>query len=363
MREILNRIKKIKREEIGVPEAAEAAPVPEQIDTGRRWFMQGVAAVGATAIAAEALKPVEALAAKSDAERIRSVEADTERKLAAIRARLNTDEMRQLRVGLGRDPERVFAAMRGPFSAEELRGTKHDMSKMGREKCVQVAYERNGRGGAYIVSYNSEPPAFKSEETAIGYFNALYLENPEQLVMPQHGKYILEGKPVDIEKLGKHDLAFISNAPKARPEQVIIDDPSLNHWHIEQQLVTVEAIDPDRTSNGEKRKEYCSIALMMNRPFIDAIFTSTPESMRDRMARSFAIILPDGEAEGLTAKARPGTGTSGAPVFMRRGREVLAGELWCIVPVEVDGKIISVGFFNGIENIREARNEKIRTGA
>ncbi len=359
MNESIRRARDVKRAEIAQSKVDE--PV-EKIDEGRRWFLRG--AIASAAMAVMPALPDTAHAEKLDVQRsIEEREAIIANAIEKTRRAMNTPDVLAARKGEGRDLlMKVFRTLQFPITPEFIKGTKYDMSGVRKRHAVQIAY-RWGRNQKLIVELISNKAEFK-KETEAGYGNGIFFGTAHSFLTAKHVAEDSQNRP---DPRAARDIAILhTGALRARPEQVVKDDPTLTNNDIDGAFVSVEGIDPDTTGDFEGYKSYPGVALKLSRGFIDKLYYTTPVAYRERLCKSFAIILPPGEGTGATAAQTPGSGMSGSPVWtLRNGERVLAG-IMHMTTSERDpatGRTIDIAFFHGIEDVREEVASHIRSGA
>ncbi len=367
MFEHLRRIREVKKAETHT-ESEPVAVVPrtdEGVDHGRRHFLRGMAATAAVAAMPTVLKSETAEAGVLDTEKaLKQREAALDSAIGSLQWAVKSPDVRAALDGKGDYLlTRTMKPLQFPINPRLLEGTKYDMSETRKRYCVQMAYQSigNGKNNVHLISEKSG--TFKKMDEA-GYGNGVYWGATDRFLTAQHVVDISQNK--EDSSQGR-DLAILNlREAKGRPEQVLQDDTSLSNEDIHGAFVSIEGIDPDKTSGEGGYKSYPGVAMRLGRGFVERVFVHSSKDHRDRMARSFMIALPPGEAQGATAVDKPATGMSGAPVFMNRGgRRVLAGIMHMVtsIPDPETKRNIDIGFFHGIEEVRDQMNLYMRSGA
>lgn len=251
---------------------------------------------------------------------------------------------------------RILRPLQGQIHPAELTGTKYDTSVERVRYCTQIANRQTPHGGRtyWLTSGRAnERPFSRRHENAYG--NGVYFQSIDRYLTCRHVHDQLDGKP--HVQSGKYDLKLYSMPQNqlGRPEQVLHLDSALSDEHIHGGFVTVEGIDPDASARPDGYKTYPSIALKMGRGLIELMYGHTDPGSVDRLANSFMIALPPGEAAGGTPFDRLGTGMSGAPVFLHQhGVKRFVGIMHAIGLVrDLDkNRMMDVGYFHGCDAIR-----------
>jgi hypothetical protein len=82
--------------------------------------------------------------------------------------------------------------------------------------------------------------------------------------------------------------------------------------------------------------------------------------LRNRLEKSFMLVLPKNESKmNASSKTRPAMGMSGSSVFVKHDNKLqFGGVFWGAMQIEVGGEEFDIGFFHGIDEVREALKEK-----
>lgn len=361
-------------------------------------------AMGLAAVAAVAPKSVEGTSEKDttvasstmnplDSAGLRGkIFTDFDEAVAAAQKRLRSPDVVAALKGDGYDSlARIFPAL-----SLGLDAPYYDVSELGNRYPVQIV--RNSRGGLSILpaTLDSSRASFADPSWKAGYGNGLYWDNAHTILTADHVfANMVEGLNIKVPRKNP-DVALISVPDRfaaTDAAQVIHDDPQLTDADIEGAPVTILGIDPDETSNPETgRKAYTMSLAARVSPGMAHILANGNTQWERLFVESFMVAIPHDEAKefsvgedgklvaevsgasttgekadssGKIRKVTPGAGESGsgvfcrlaeAPVFMHRdGKQVFCGIFWGskFSVDERTGKQVDIGFFFGIDEIRE----------
>ncbi len=362
-------LRRIKDAHIKEREAV-AEPTQASESLSRRDFFRRYAAPAAATVALSAVPSILKVDA-AEAKPLPTIEASAgreaviESKVAAARAAMNAPDVLEARMGNGNLAfTRVLRALQCGITPQYVKGTRYDMEDMRRKHCVQLSWQNRGEGKPYDVQLSTQrAPIFKTPKQA-GYANGVFFGAQNRFLTARHAMCDALQKP---RTLGKRDLEWhFTGETKGRPEQVLFDDPTLTNAAIDGAFVSIEGIDPDQTADSEGYKSYPGVAMRLTRGFIDKVFPTLASEYKEVLSRSFVVAIPAGEGTGATAKDKPGSGMTGAPVYtIHNGKKVLAGVLNMISshPNHETGSTFDYAFFQGIEEVRAQIQEQTRTGA
>lgn len=363
MEGFLRRLKESHKAKTAVTEdTVQSEPV---IDEGRRHFMRGAFAAGAiAAIPASIFSAADAEAAPIAGDKgVEEREAIIEKAEALARQAMRTPDVLAAREGKGSDVlMRVLRALPAPIPQAFIRGTKYDIEDWQKRHCVQISYEWQSETGPYLVRLNAnKQQGFKTHAQA-GYGNGIFFGSPNRFLTAEHVAADAGKRP---RAKSKRDLTILNTGKlTARPEQVVVDDPSLMNIDIDR-VVSIGGIDPDATADSNGYKRYTGIPMRLSRGFVEVVYAKADAQIREQLCNSFVMRVPVGEGTGVTAKEKPGIGMSGSPVVIRHnGQEVLAGNL-IMLSSETDpktGEKYDLAFFHGIEEVRVQLQEQTRSG-
>ena len=351
----LHRVREIKKAET-------VAAHTDAPSMDRRAFLRGMLATVAVAATPTVLETTEAAAAPMErTSEIRERESRIESACANAKRALNSNEVRNALNGTGAW-EDLFRVFDHEIDPRQLKGTQLDASAEQMRYCMQFAYLDNKQwlipARAGKVNYANMSDRYFGNCVAFG--------NGQQVLVPQHiidyaNRRPMSTNPIDLR------IVNLQKNQAVNPEYVIHDDTSLSNLDIHGASVIALGIDPKivPTETGEDGlKQYpAPVAVRLSRAWIDKAFVKHGPEIRNRLARSFAILIPKGEAVG-SGDAKPASGMSGSPVFVyRNSQKVFAGMIHSVLDVTVRGKRYDVAFFHGIEEVREQIASQIRVGS
>lgn len=244
-----------------------------------------------------------------------------------------------------------------PIDVLSTFGTKYDASEELMRYAVQYGYWKgqNGKARVKLVAAGAGKNQYLPPD--MGYGNGFYWGQKDCFVTARHTVDSAEARPQNREAL---DISVLRLPPdlQARDEQVVHDDPALRDNDIHGAYVKVVGIDPDKTSlkgAHEGCKGYPGVAIQLRPRWVDRAFANAEQYFKERLYRSFVMLLPAGETKG-EGDARPVAGMSGSPVVvMRNGRKIVAGlfhSSYHVTPLEF-GRPLDLGFFYGPGAIRQ----------
>lgn len=287
--------------------------------------------------------------------------------IASIRMAANSPDVKAALEGKGDFLlSRVFRVLQFPVDREKIRGTKYDMSMM-RRFCQQFIYEKvaGGKNTTRLIPA-SRPDVFRKEGSGAGRSNGFFWNVANRFMT---GLHAIESSRNQALSDTKRDLALKSTGTFNAPEdQIVYDDPTLTNADIHGAYVCIEGIDPDSSSEQGGFKSYPGVALRIGRGFAERVWNvpGATDAYKDRMAHSFMVALPAGEAEPGAVDGTLANGMTGSAVWMNHnGKRVCAGILHGVFSMKdpETGRTMNVGVFHGVEEMRAEQDLYMRSGA
>jgi len=345
-------------------------PKEKLVSPERRKFLGALAAFGGTAAASgTALTYLESLEKKSLRERL--IDAAVQSVCANIRSK---EIHEALRSGERSALDKIIRAMEFPILPQHLAGTSYDIGPRSKKYQTQIAMYLNA-GNELTLSDRASihsaadsrgrPDLLTIQEAAYG--NGTYWEDPHTLITAAHvvsmlhpeKKQELDNKEIDV------GLIRVNKRFAAHEHvEVLRDNARLRNENIHGAFVAIAGIDPDDTSDTKGSKIYPGVAVKMTEPLTAHIMHACTEGvivdkvLQKRLARSFMLVLPPGESYEDKTRIRPAKGMSGSAILARKdGQFSFGGIFWGAFQVKVGNKCVDLGFFHGIDEVREATKE------
>jgi hypothetical protein len=368
MEGFLRRIKAVHSAKKAEAAPAEIKPVEtpkaESSEEGlsRRDFFKRYAAPAAATVALSAIPTVlqtelAEAAASTGPESIKRREAAIGNLLNEIRRKMNSPEVKSAMAGEGEYlVTRMLSALTTPLTQEMLRGTKYDVEKFYKKYYMQIATEKlpNGKRDTHINSALTGRIVTDRTRGPMG--SGAFVGAQNRFLTAQH---VLDGAMGTPHSRKGPDIAFLNTGDvKAHPEQVLRMDPTLRDEDIDGQLVYIF---------GSDGKIYPVVPMKMHRKMVEQVYVNDSPEQRDRLARSFVVQLPPGEAEGAKVIDKPVTGSSGGVVVMFRGENAepeACGLLHSDLPIPdpASKRTVSTGYIYGPTELNKVHQDFLRSG-
>jgi|GEM_PF-1929472 len=354
----------------------------------RRDFLIALAALGVTTAAAGGAasfvgKAIEEAQIKERKEKPPLRERLLDAAIKTVGQNVRSPQVMEALQGKGKDPLSVIMrAVEFPILPKHLSGTSYDVEPLSIRYQTQLAlFPDEGvqnRPLANRVALRTESGSTQKEDffsvREAGYGNGVYWSDHHLILTAEHVIAMFHPERPELGK-GVIDIGLLRTPKRfaaSENTEVVHDAGTLHDSGIHGSFVAIGGIDPDATSKMSGRKIYPGIAVKISRPIAELILKSDPNPdpryrvaddekhiTRTRLEKSFMIVLPKGEALwNATTKSRPAMGLSGSGAFARQeDKLVFGGTFWGAMQIEVDGQVVDVGFFHGIDVIREATKE------
>jgi hypothetical protein len=281
-----------------------------------------------------------------------------------------SDDVRRALRGEGnRILSRILRPLQFPVAqsklAEFVRGTSYDVADEQRRHCVQYRLRRVSNGTAHYsvtAGRNGMPPLARFGDNTYGYGNGFFYGGPRDLMSAHH---VIHAARENIQHFpGGIDLQAVRLTEEDSAHRLgveVVPEHTFSNEHIHGSFVTVvgfDSGDPTADDPGGEYKRYRSIAIRLEKATIEKIFPHVSSITAQCMSNSFMYALPPGEAQDIGGGKIYAHGTSGSPVWMHRdGKKFLAGVNWGAMQLQdhENYRTLDVGFFHGIDEVREHR--------
>jgi hypothetical protein len=293
-------------------------------------------------------------------------EALIENAIGSMRSDLRSKGLQEVISGKSDLVIRPLLSVLKPIRVSDILGTKFDVSYELMRHAVQFGYGRRLGGKQSRIFTSASAGAEKYLSADAGYGNGFYWGRKDRFVTALHVLDSALGKAQNSNPL---DIAILpmTTELQATDEQIVRGNSALMDVDVDLSYVAACGIDPDETSiktGVEGCKIYPGLAVRLTSGWVDKAFGKADLYFRERLYRSFMLLLPHGEAKGA-ANSAPASGMSGSPVFMlRNGEKIGVGLLHSVfeVPSSFTGSTLDLGFFYGPEAIRQAIVQNSRLG-